>query len=224
MPAASNEIDIDKKRLLSRIGCSDEYKPSARITSLVDDYIDNYQDFLSPSYTYVIRDILAVENDNVTYEGPVTIKSRVIAELLGRCQRIAVFALTIGNYLEEMVAYLADNNLILQATVLDAIGSGVTEKLAAYVGERIADIASEEGLVTSRRFSPGYCDWNVKQQKRIFRTLDGDTAGIRLTDSQLMMPRKSVSGIIGIGLPNQGIEEYNPCLNCKKKECPGRRK
>ena len=223
MPAASNEIDIDKKRLLTRIGCSDDYEPSARITSLVDDYIENYQDFLSPAYTYVIRDILSVGGDGVTFEGPVTIKSRIIAELLGRCQRVAVFALTIGNHLEEMVAYLAENNLVLQATVLDAIGSGVAEKLAAYVGERIKSIVSAQGLVTSRRFSPGYCDWNVRQQKKIFRTLDGDTAGIRLTDSQLMMPRKSISGIIGIGLPDREIERYNPCLTCKKKECPGRR-
>jgi hypothetical protein len=224
MPAASNEIDIDKKRLFSRIGCSNEYEPSARITALVDDYIDNYQDFLAPSYTYVIGDILSVEESSVTFEGPVMIKSRIIAELLKRCQKVAVFALTIGNHLEEMVAYLAENNLVLQATVLDAIGSGVTEKLAVYVGERIKDIASAEGLVTSRRFSPGYCDWNVKQQQEIFHSLDGDTAGIRLTDSQLMMPRKSISGIIGIGLPNREIEYYNPCLTCKKKECPGRRK
>ena len=223
MPAASNEIDIDKKRLLSRIGCSDEYEPSARIISLVDDYIENYQDFLAPAYTYVIRDILSVNGDSATFEGSVTIKSRIIADLLGRCQRVAVFALTIGNHLEEMVAYLAENNLVLQATVLDAIGSGVTEKLAAYVGKRIENIASVEGLVTSRRFSPGYCDWNIRQQKKIFRTLDGDSAGIRLTDSQLMMPRKSISGIIGIGLPNQRIEHHNPCLTCKKKECPGRR-
>jgi hypothetical protein len=224
MPAASNEIDIDREYLLRRIGCSDEYEPSARITSLVDDYIENYQDFLAPAYTYVIRDILSVEKGRVTFEGPVTIKSRVIAELLRRCQRVAVFVLTIGHHLEDMVAYLAENNLVLQATVLDAIGSGVTEKLASYVGERVENVASAEGMVTSWRFSPGYCDWDISQQQKVFRALGSDTAGIRLTDSQLMVPRKSISGIIGIGLPNQEIENYNPCLTCKKKECPGRRK
>jgi hypothetical protein len=40
----------------------------------------------------------------------------------------------------------------------------------------------------------------------------------------LMLPRKSISGVIGIGLPGHGIEEYNPCITCRKKDCPGRRR
>ena len=137
---------------------------------------------------------------------------------------MAVFALTIGPYLEEMTAYLAKKNMVLQATVLDAIGSAAAEKLAGLVQEKIKIKAAEEGLIISRRFSPGYCDWPVKQQEKVFRLLDGDTAGIRLNESSLMIPQKSISGVIGIGLPGKGIEEYNPCVTCFEKDCPGRRR
>jgi cobalamin-dependent methionine synthase I len=123
-----------------------------------------------------------------------------------------------------MVPYLAKERLVLQATVLDAIGSGTAEKLANQVEEKIKKIANTGNLITSRRFSPGYCDWKVNQQEMVFRALSNDTGGVRLTDSLLMMPRKSISGIIGIGLPGRDIENYNPCITCKKKECPGRRK
>lgn len=223
MLAVSKELDIDRQEVLSHIGYADEYQPSARIESLVNDYIENYHDLLSPSYSYVLRDIESIEGDRVNIGDSITLESKVITRLLARCRKVAVFALTIGNHLEEMVAYLAENGLVLQATVLDAIGSGAAEKLADFVEDRIRRITSVEGLVTSWRFSPGYCDWEVSQQKMIFQALNGDTAGIRLTKNFLMIPQKSVSGIIGIGLPAHNIEDYNPCRTCRKKDCPGRR-
>jgi len=223
MLAISNEIDIGRQEVLSHIGYGDEYQPSARIVSLVNDYIENYHDFMAPSYSYTIRDIEAIQGNRVTIGDSITFDSKIIAKLLERCHKIAVFALTIGNHLEEMVAYLAENGLVLQATVLDAIGSGAAEKLADYVEDRIRRMANIEGLVTSLRFSPGYCDWEVSQQKMVFQSLNGDSAGIRLTESLLMIPRKSVSGIIGIGWPDNDIENYNPCQTCKRKDCPGRR-
>ena len=223
MLAISDQIDIDKQEILSNIGYSDEYQPSARITSLVNDYIENYHDLIASSYSYNIRNVESVTRNRVNIGDSITLKSKVIARLLERCEKVAVFAVTIGNHLEEMVAHLAENGLVLQATVLDAIGSGAAEKLAAYVEDRIKRMANIEGLVTSRRFSPGYCDWEVSQQKMVFKALNGDTAGIRLTESLLMVPRKSVSGIIGIGPAHHNIANYNPCHTCNKKDCPGRR-
>ena len=220
----SSQIDVKRQEVLKNIGYDDEYQPSARIASLVNDYIDNYHDLISSSYSYVIRDVVSVEGDLATIEGPITLESKVIARLLERCQKVAVFALTIGSYLEDMVAYLAENRLVLQATVLDAVGSGAAEKLAAYVEDKIRMLAYTDGLVISRRFSPGYCDWAISQQKEIFQALNDDTAGIRLTKSLLMIPRKSVSGIIGIGPAGSNIEEYNPCYTCRQKDCPGRRR
>jgi hypothetical protein len=223
MLAISDQMDIDKQEVLSNIGYNDEYQPSARIASLVNDYIENYHDLIASSYSYNIRDVESVQGNRVAIGGSITLESEVIANLLAPCPKAAVFALTIGNHLEEMVAYLAENGLILQATVLDAIGSGAAEKLAAYVEDRIKRLANAEGLVTSRRFSPGYCDWEVSQQKMVFQALNGDSAGIRLTKSLLMIPRKSMSGIIGIGPAHHNIENYNPCHTCNKKDCPGRR-
>ena len=223
MLAISSEIDIDRQQVLSHIGYGDDYEPSARIKSLVNDYIENYHDLIAPSYSYEIKDIVSVQGEHVTIGDSITFESKVIARLLERCEKVAIFALTIGNHLEEMVAYLAENGLVLQATVLDAIGSGAAEKLATYVEYKMRNIAASQGLSISRRFSPGYCDWEVSQQKMVFKALNGDSASIRLTESLLMIPRKSVSGIIGIGLPNHDIENYNPCNTCHKKDCPGRR-
>ena len=93
-----------------------------------------------------------------------------------------------------------------------------------FLHERIIETTELQGLVASKwRFSPGYCDWNVNQQEMIFKILNDDTAGVSLTDDCLMIPGKSVSGIIGIGDAGSHVEDYNPCVTCIKEECPGRR-
>jgi cobalamin-dependent methionine synthase I len=150
-------------------------------------------------------------------------KSQVITELLEHCHQVAVFLVTIGEYLEETAYQLAKDGLILQATVLDAIGSDAVEKLADFVQDRIREVANTKGLVTSQRFSPGYCDWNIGQQRMLFWALNGNTLGIHLTGECLMIPQKSISGIIGIGPPNGNVENYNPCKTCEQHDCLNKR-
>ncbi len=214
---------IEKRDILNLIGYGSTVTVSSRIGSLVDDYLDNYHDFIAPSFKYVYRDIKKITPKSVKV-GPVTLESAVLARLMARCERIAVFVLTIGGYLEELADYLSMKGMVLQATVLDAVGSGAAEILAEEIQSDIRRNADRRGLVISRRFSPGYCDWDVAQQGELFRLLGGEVTGIELTESLLMLPRKSISGVIGIGLPCHGIEEYNPCVTCRKKDCPGRRR
>ncbi|MFC1964831.1 vitamin B12 dependent-methionine synthase activation domain-containing protein [Chloroflexota bacterium] len=223
MLAIGNKIEIDRQQVLSNIGYCDDYEPSGRIASLVNEYIENYDNLIEPAYSYVISDIESVQGNRVTIEDSITFESEIISRLLNQCEKVAVFALTIGNHLGDMICHLAENGLVLQATVLDAIGSGAAEKLAVFVEDRIKKIAISQGLSTSRRFSPGYCDWDIGQQRMLFRALKGDTAGILLTERCLMIPQKSISGIIGLGNPDSNNENYNPCITCDKQGCSGRR-
>lgn len=221
MLAIKDRSDIDIEQVLLNIGYDTDHKLPARMVTLIGDYIDHADYLVDPSYSYVIRNVQQVQNSHVIIEGPIIFKSAVIARLLEQCEKVAVFITTIGSHLEEMVSQLAEDGFMLQASVLDAIGSGMTEKMANSVQQMIREEARTQGLHISQRFSPGYCDWNVKQQKKVFRAMNGDSAGIQLTEECLMLPRKSVSGIIGIG-PRE-VASYNPCQTCGKRNCAGRR-
>jgi len=164
-----------------------------------------------------------VQGVRVVIGGSIVFQSEVIAQLLEQCERAAVFLVTIGNHLEEMVRRLAEDGLVLQATVLDAIGSVAAEKLADFVQDRVGEIARAQGLCISQHFSPGYCDWDIGQQKTVLWAVNGDSMGVRLTEACLMIPRKSISGIIGIGSCDGSVENYNPCRTCNKHDCLGRR-
>jgi len=217
------DIEIDRKQVCRYIGYDTDYKLSAHISSLIDEYIENAHYLIELSHSYIIRDVEWARGSISFIEGSIIFQSQVITRLLEQCHKVAVFLVTIGKYLEETAYQLAKDGLILQSTVLDAIGSDAVEKVADFVQDRVRESTSAQGLVTSRRFSPGYCDWNIGQQRMIFRALDGDTLGIRLTGECLMIPQKSISGIIGIGSSDSNVEDYNPCKTCKKYDCPGRR-
>jgi len=217
------DIEIDKDQICHYIGYEDNHNLSARIASLIDDYAEHAHYLINPLHSYVIKDVEWARGSIALIEGSVIFKSRIIARLLERCPQVAIFVVTIGKYLEETAFQLARDGLILQATVLDAIGSDAVEKVADFVQDRIKEMAEAQGLVTSRRFSPGYCDWNVGQQRMLFYALTGNTLGVRLTGECLMVPQKSISGIIGIGPSIDDVENYNPCKTCTKQDCPGRR-
>ena len=217
------DIEIDKKQLCHYIGYDDGHKLSARISSLIDDYAEHAHYLINPLYSYVVKDVEWARGSISLIEDSIIFKSQVIAQLLEDCYQVAIFLVTVGKYLEDTTAQLAKDGLILQATVLDAIGSGAVEKVADFVQDEIKEIAEAQGLVTSQRFSPGYCDWNIGQQRMLFYALTGNTLGIRLTGECLMIPQKSISGIIGIGPSIDNVENYNPCKTCTKQDCPGRR-
>jgi cobalamin-dependent methionine synthase I len=79
----------------------------------------------------------------------------------------------------------------------------------------------EEDRTVTFRFSPGYCDWPVTQQKKLFNIFDTKEIDVELLDSCLMKPRKSVSGVFGI--TPQESESYNPCRDCPTRRCESRR-
>ena len=71
------------------------------------------------------------------------------------------------------------------------------------------------------RMNPGSLpDWPLPEQQQLFALLGGGPAsiGIKLTDSFLMVPIKSVSGI---WFPNE--ESFESCRLCPREKCPGRR-
>jgi cobalamin-dependent methionine synthase I len=73
------------------------------------------------------------------------------------------------------------------------------------------------GLNVSNRYSPGYCSWDVSEQQKLFSFFPEKFAGIALSDSCLMNPIKSISGIAGIG---HGIKHLGyACDGCTQVDC-----
>jgi hypothetical protein len=141
----------------------------------------------------------------------------IIGRTLAGATYLAVFAGTIGHMLEENADRFMRAGDTLLGYLSDLAGSTAAEKVAAAVHARVKEYALSEGFTAGNRYSPGYCGWDVAEQKKIFSLLPDGFCGIRVTDSSMMLPVKSVSGVIPVGVRVQ----HRPyaCASCTRREC-----
>lgn len=141
----------------------------------------------------------------------------VITQYLAKAEYYAVMVATAGHEFQDFQQKVNTSGDIYKEYLLDSIGSAIAEAVAAYACSKIEEVASEYKWSTSRPYSPGYCGWHVSQQQLLFSLLPKAPCGIRLCDSSLMFPMKSVSALIAVG-PNTQKLKYG-CELCNKPDC-----
>ena len=142
---------------------------------------------------------------------------KVVFNMLKRSSKIAVFICTAGDKIHELSRqYMAEGDM-LKGYVYDLFGSLVVESAMDLVQQSLRLEMEGESLKITNRYSPGYCGWTVDQQKKLFGLLDQNFSFVTLSDSCLMQPIKSVSGIIGIG-HDVKYNDYT-CHICDSKNC-----
>ncbi|NSW95256.1 MAG: hypothetical protein HPY62_11170, partial [Bacteroidales bacterium] len=136
----------------------------------------------------------SIEIDNVIFN-----VNRIIYSQVKLSTSIALFLCTAGPGTGSRSRALMNEGDLLAGYIWDVTGSEIVEAAADLMQEDLERRLAAEGLNITNRFSPGYCGWDVAEQHKLFSLLPGNLCKIRLTESALMDPIKSVSGIIGAG-------------------------
>ena len=156
------------------------------------------------------------ENKTIQIENQEFHPGKIVVTQWKEATKAAVFVCTAGAGISKLAKKAAEGNEML-AYVLDVTGSATVEKAAAALQEKIREEAAKEGQGITDAFSPGYCNWNVAEQHKLFSLLPSQFCGISLSDSSLMHPIKSVSGIAGIGTGCQ--QKGYQCNWCSDNQC-----
>jgi hypothetical protein len=149
--------------------------------------------------------------------------SKIARQILGS-DSFALFLTTAGNIFDTWIKSKASGGDVLAEYLCSSIGSVIADKVADLVQEEIKGYAMKRGKGITNRYSPGYCSWNIREQRGIFDLLPADKIGVTLTPSFLMKPIKSVSGIIGIGAgkePGPYMCDLCDMANCLVKRARG---
>ena len=146
----------------------------------------------------------------------------IILRQLRGSEAFALFICTSGLEFEAYQQRLKEQGDMVRVFIADALGSVIAEKCADQMEKALQESIDKLGWMHTNRFSPGYCGWHVSQQQLLFPLFQGHTCGVKLTDSSLMIPIKSVSGIIGLGEKVRKLE-YT-CGLCDFKQCYKRKK
>jgi len=142
-----------------------------------------------------------------------------------RAELLTLFAVTLGASLSDRVSALFDDGKVALGATLDAAASEGTE----LAGIHLDGIVLEDARTTGRadaasrilRYSPGYCGWNLTGQRALFAALGPEEIGIRLTETCLMEPVKSISGVMVIGPAeiHKFTDNYSFCSACATHDC-----
>ena len=147
----------------------------------------------------------------------VNLESEALARNLKGCCGALLLAATIGPAC-DMLVRRASITSAADAAIYQAAGAAAIEAFLDDMNDKIKADYEAQGLFLRPRFSPGYGDLKLDHQKDWFRLLDiSKQIGVELTDSLLMVPTKSVTAIIGIGI-DKAKTSCSGCSGCNKKD------
>jgi len=141
---------------------------------------------------------------------------KIVYHQLKHSEQIAVFVCTAGDGISQWSKQMMASEP-LKGFIADILGSVVVETAIETIQQKLSDEMERAGLKITNRYSPGYCGWPTHEQHKLFNLLPEENCGIRLTESALMLPIKSVSGFIGIGA-NVRFNPYT-CQLCDAMFC-----
>lgn len=147
--------------------------------------------------------------------------NKIVFSQLKKSESMAVFLSTAGEEIGIRSRTAMKEGDLLTGYIYDIIGSEIADGAAALMQDRLEAEMAGLALKITNRYSPGYCQWDVAEQHKLFRLMPDNYCGIKLNESALMHPEKSVSGFIGIG----SQVKHNPytCTLCDMKDCIYRR-
>ena len=155
------------------------------------------------------------------------------AEILGSsiqrhlqsCTKAIILAVTIGEPIEAAITDYFKKGEYSYSLLLDAAATTAVEMAADCMEKAMQQVIAPQGYAMKTRFSPGYGDWDITFQPHMLRLAGASTIGMELTDSYMLMPRKSITAIIGLTPKHdaQTINSKHDCKNCNKIDCIARK-
>lgn len=150
--------------------------------------------------------------------------SQSARDLLRTSQSILLLAATLGPGVDQWIARESFLDPV-KSLIWDATASAAIEGVLETLEYQIKEEKSRVGLFLTDRFSPGYGDLDISYSRDICQILDTNrNIGLSVSHEGLLLPRKSVTAIIGVSNTAQALRERS-CENClMKEECSFRKR
>jgi hypothetical protein len=168
-----------------------------------------------PKAAYAPSFITERDGDRVQIE-EVWFQSRTLARNLESVERVFALVATCGHELDDAFPARGD---MLKEFWWDLIKAHLLGAANQFLSEHVHRTFRLGKTAIMRPGSGDASVWPIEQQKDLFRLLDGveEKLGVRLTESSLMIPNKTLSGIL---FPTE--TDFRSCEVCHRENCPSR--
>lgn len=217
-----DSIKIAPEDVIQFLGCNKSNCPES-LLEIIQQELKIYGDFIKPTGGYVIftdHDVI-IDSDYISIGNIIFNSGTIITSQLVGSEMLGALVVSAGPLVTERSQKLIQAGSQLEGYIVDAIGSLAVEKTADFVQSYLEDQIYQIGLKLTNSLSPGYCGWDVSEQFKLFSLLPDNFCGVRINESCLMIPIKSISAIIGIG---RNVEKVPyPCSSCSIDICHKRK-
>lgn len=166
---------------------------------------------------HIDREGIDTEDQAIKLKGSsLNLCGKDIKEHLKDSESCILMALTLGHDLDTRIRYYEKTSMT-KALILDAYATAFTEK---FCDDLCREIESKLplGKALTSRYSPGYGDLAISIQGDFLSTLNAEKAiGLTASSHSILIPRKSVTAIVGV-INREDKKEELTCLSCSKYE------
>ncbi len=171
---------------------------------------------IKPNFFTKSLSIISLKDGEIILDGGIYINSKKIAKILQGADVVQAVTCTIGEQLEKRSSELFSSDASL-ALALDGLANAAVDQLVELICCDIQAEAEAERLKISMPVSPGSSEWPLEVgQPVLFEAIKPDPDIIQLSDSFLMIPKKSSSFIVGIG--KDIVKHGKTCDYCSARE------
>jgi hypothetical protein len=212
------DLTVSKNDIVQILGYADRAIP-VHFEEMIDDILSRLPNYCDIQAGYRILDVKKFENRSEgLYIGNEFFKlQKIVTSQLRKSEKAALFISTIGPAMETWAKKLSAEGDVALSYLVDTVASVTEEQAVDVLHNHIEKHMNMQGFKITNRYSPGYCNWSVSEQHLLFSFFPVNFCGITLTESALMVPIKSVSGIIGIGRDVQRMDYI--CDKCSIQDC-----
>lgn len=216
------EVHLKKEKISSFMGLGSV--PDEPFNGMIDKAIHLLSKNKNIEGGFTIKPVtdLSIKEGSITVDKKSFHTGRMITSFLKGSEYAALFTCTAGYEVEKLSGKYQENGDFIMSYVIDATGSLLVEGAMDIVYNKLKTLTSSKNLCITNRYSPGYCEWKVADQQKLFSFFPKSFCNVSLNESSLMSPVKSVSGIVGIG-KSVKLRGYI-CDTCSSKDCVYRAK
>ncbi len=150
-------------------------------------------------------------------EGRARFVSKVLRANLDEVERVFPYVATCG---QELDAISIESDDIFGQFCRDTLKEMALHAAMSHLVTHLKEAYARETLASTNPGSGDINVWPIEQQRELFAFFGDvpESIGVVLTDSCLMVPNKSVSGLF---YPSE--DGFQSCQLCHREKCPGRR-
>lgn len=126
-------------------------------------------------------------------------QSSGISHMVRDCDELLIMGATAGSDIIDAIGRDAQEDRLTRGVVLDAVASEMADAALDWIVSYFnRNLLRQNKRVSTRRFSAGYGDFGIENQKVLFDILEMSRIGVRISDRFMLIPEKSVTAIAGI--------------------------